>query len=215
VSAFIASPADEKAEFALDALGLVPGPVGLIASAASAGVSIYQGDYHEAALKAGFAVGALVGVGLAVKFGPSVLKWGKAGLGSVFKGVGKGAAARGAANVADDVASGGAKAFHHTVDAAVESISRTGLRPGSYATPTGGLSPLQAHIELALNPAGGARNAILQIDLAGLRGAGYQIPSATRVSGQFGMPGGPSVPTIVRQAPPVRLMKKPSRARMT
>ena len=46
-------------------------------------------------------------------------------------------------------------AFHHTTDQAVESIMRSGLRPGSYATPTQGLSPLQAHIELALNPAGG------------------------------------------------------------
>ena len=68
-------------------------------------------------------------------------------------------------------------AFHHTTDQAVESIMRSGLRPGSYATPTQGLSPLQAHIELALNPAGGARNAVLQIDVAGLRTAGYEIPT--------------------------------------
>lgn len=67
---------------------------------------------------------------------------------------------------------------------------RTGLRPGSYATPTGDLSPLQAHIELALNPVGGPRNAVLQVDLAGLRAAGYEIPSVTRVTSAFGMPGG-------------------------
>src|SRR5690606_12082208 len=67
------------------------------------------------------------------------------------------AVAEGAANAARGTQAG-AKAFHHTVEGAVESISRTGLRPGSYATPTSGLSPLQAHIELALNPAGGARN---------------------------------------------------------
>lgn len=81
-------------------------------------------------------------------------------------------------------------AFHHTVDQAIDSIMRTGLRPGSYATPTAGLSPLQAHIELALNPAGGPRNAVLQIDLAGLRAAGYEIPEVTRVTGAFGMAGG-------------------------
>ena len=52
------------------------------------------------------------------------------------------------------------------------------------------MSPLQAHIELALNPAGGVRNAVLQIDLAGLRAAGYEIPSVTRVAGQFKMAGG-------------------------
>lgn len=65
-----------------------------------------------------------------------------------------------------------------------------GLRRGSYATPTPGLSPLQAHIELALNPASGARNALLQIDVAGLRSAGYTIPRVTRVTGAFGMAGG-------------------------
>ena len=67
---------------------------------------------------------------------------------------------------------------------------RTGLRPGSYATPTGELSPLQAHIEQALNPAGGARNAVLDIDLAGLRSAGYEISGVTRVTGAYGVPGG-------------------------
>jgi hypothetical protein len=81
-------------------------------------------------------------------------------------------------------------AFHHTGTVYVDSILRSGLRPGSYATPTPGLSPLQAHIELSLSPAGGARNAVIQIDLAGLRAAGYQIPSVSRVSGQFGMAGG-------------------------
>jgi hypothetical protein len=53
-------------------------------------------------------------------------------------------------------------AFHQTTDQAVSSIMRSGVRPGSDATLTRGLSPLQAHIELALNPAGGARNAVLQ-----------------------------------------------------
>lgn len=44
------------------------------------------------------------------------------------------------------------EAFHYTFDDAVESISRNGLRPGSYATPAGNLSPLQAQIDLALPP---------------------------------------------------------------
>ena len=87
-------------------------------------------------------------------------------------------------------AEGAARAFHHTVDEAVAPIMRTGLRPGSYATPTGNLSPLQAHIELALNPAGGPRNAVLQIDLGGLRAAGYEIPPVTRVTSANRMPGG-------------------------
>ncbi len=43
---------------------------------------------------------------------------------------------------------------------------------------------------MALNPAGGARNAVLQIDVAGLRAAGYEIPAVTRVTGANGMAGG-------------------------
>jgi RHS repeat-associated protein len=84
----------------------------------------------------------------------------------------------------------GAKAFHFTTEEFAASILENGLRPGSYLTPTSGLSPIQASIELALNPAGGARNVMLEIDLQGLRAAGYEIPQATRVSGQFGMAGG-------------------------
>lgn len=84
----------------------------------------------------------------------------------------------------------GAAVFHHTTTEAAESIMRHGLRPGSYATPTRGLSPIQAHIELALNPAGGARNAVIEVDLAGLRNAGYEIPQVTRVSGAYKMAGG-------------------------
>ncbi|MDB5047526.1 MAG: hypothetical protein JWO30_597 [Fibrobacteres bacterium] len=84
----------------------------------------------------------------------------------------------------------GTKAFHFTTDEFAESITQTGLRPGSFATPTAGLKPLQASIELALNPAGGARNVMLEIDVQGLRVSGLEIPNVTRVSGQFGMPGG-------------------------
>jgi RHS repeat-associated protein len=82
------------------------------------------------------------------------------------------------------------RAFHHTFDDVVDSIRGTGLRPGSYATPTDGLSPLQAHIELALDPSRGARNSVLEIDVQGLRAAGYEIPAVNRVSGRFGMAGG-------------------------
>ncbi|MGH9169525.1 MAG: hypothetical protein ACRD0Z_01400 [Acidimicrobiales bacterium] len=84
----------------------------------------------------------------------------------------------------------GSAAFHYTTDEAVQSIMETGLNEGTYATPTGDLSPLQAHIDLALNPAGGPRNALIQIDLNDLRNAGYDIPQITRVTGAYGMPGG-------------------------
>lgn len=56
-------------------------------------------------------------------------------------------------------------------------------------TPTGGLSPCGAQIELAL-PGNRMRNAVAKIDLEGLRKAGYKIPEPKRVIGRFGRPGG-------------------------
>ena len=70
------------------------------------------------------------------------------------------------------------------------SISKNGLRQGTYATRSGTLSPLQAQIELALPANRGLPNALVRIDLAGMRQAGYEIPELTRVSGRFGLPGG-------------------------
>jgi hypothetical protein len=89
----------------------------------------------------------------------------------------------GEAGAAD--ASGGSQleeAFHYTSQEAAVSIARTGLAPGSYATPAGNLSPLQAQLELALNPTRALPNAVVRIDVAGLREAGFEIPEATRVS---------------------------------
>lgn len=81
-------------------------------------------------------------------------------------------------------------AYHYTFGRFVSSIERQGLRAGSYATPNGALSPLQAHIDLALRPNRGLPDTILRIDLEGLRRAGYQIPGVTRAGRSFGMPGG-------------------------
>jgi RNA:NAD 2'-phosphotransferase (TPT1/KptA family) len=103
----------------------------------------------------------------------------------------------------------GATAFHHTTTTAVESIMRQGLRSGSYVTRTRGLRPLQAHIELALNPAGGARNAVLDVDLAGLRRAGYEIPRVRRVSGRYKMAGGGYEMQFPYEIPPEYLSVRP------
>ncbi len=81
-------------------------------------------------------------------------------------------------------------AFHYTSRGAAEAIEKQGLRPGSYGTPNGSLSPLQAQIDLALRPNRGLPDALVRVDLAGLRKAGYEIPDATRVGRSFGMPGG-------------------------
>jgi hypothetical protein len=80
-------------------------------------------------------------------------------------------------------------AYHYTFREAVASITRNGLRPGSYATPNGALSPLQAQIDLALPPNRGLTNTVLRIDLVGLRKAGYDLPTVTRVGRSFNMPG--------------------------
>jgi RHS repeat-associated protein len=82
-----------------------------------------------------------------------------------------------------------AKAYHYTFSGAVASISREGLRPNSFLTLNGRLSPLQAQLDLALSPSG-TRNALLRIDLDGMRRAGYQIPDVTRVGRSSAMPGG-------------------------
>jgi RHS repeat-associated protein len=81
-------------------------------------------------------------------------------------------------------------AFHYTSAEAAESIMRSGLRPGSYATPNGELSGLQAQIDLALPPNRGLPDAAVQVDVAGLHAAGYEIPDVTQVTRSFGMPGG-------------------------
>jgi hypothetical protein len=52
------------------------------------------------------------------------------------------------------------------------------------------MSPLQAQIDLALPPNRGLPDALLRIDLEGLRKAGFQIPEVTQVGRSFGMPGG-------------------------
>jgi len=87
-------------------------------------------------------------------------------------------------------AAGATEAFHYTFSRALASIQSQGLRQGSYATPNGTMSPLQAHIDLALPANRGLPDALVRIDLAGLRKAGYQIPEATRVGRNSGMPGG-------------------------
>ncbi len=74
------------------------------------------------------------------------------------------------------------EAFHYTEAKWKESINKNGLRPGSYATPAGDLSPTQAAIELALPPNRNLPDAKLRIDLEAMKNDGYKIPKPTRVS---------------------------------
>jgi hypothetical protein len=83
-----------------------------------------------------------------------------------------------------------ASAFHYTFSRLISDIERKGLKPGAYATPTGTLSPMQAHIDLALPPNRGLPDVRIRIDLAGLHRAGCIIPRITQVARRHGMPGG-------------------------
>lgn len=91
---------------------------------------------------------------------------------------------------AEGEGAGLSEAFHYTRAQNVASIESKGLLPGSYATPNGGLSPLQAQIDLALPPNRGLPGSMIRIDLDGLRAAGYDIPGVSRVGRSFNMPGG-------------------------
>lgn len=82
------------------------------------------------------------------------------------------------------------EAFHYTSSQWADLIKRNGLRPGSYATPNGNLSGLGAKLELALPPTRSAPNVRIRIDIEGLRKAGYEIPTPTRVSNVVRGPDG-------------------------
>jgi hypothetical protein len=90
------------------------------------------------------------------------------------------------------------EAFHYTSSQWGDVIKRQGLRPGSYATPAGELRSLQAKLELALPPTRSAPDIRIRIDLDGLRKAGYEIPTPSRISSTvvgpdgrvYQMPGG-------------------------
>jgi hypothetical protein len=76
-------------------------------------------------------------------------------------------------------APGEPSAFHYTFEKLVSDIEREGLKPGTYATTIGTLSPMQAHIDLALRPNRGLPGVVIRIDLAALQRAGYRICRAT------------------------------------
>lgn len=90
----------------------------------------------------------------------------------------------------NEVAPASDEAFHYTFSRYTSSIEQNGLRPGSFATNTGELSPLQAQTDLALPPNRGLPDTLLRIDLNGLRSAGYDVPEFSPAGRMFNMPGG-------------------------
>lgn len=122
--------------------------------------------------------GAWFSLGMAVVAIVPGMDWVKGGRKSL-KNVDDAADFNGATNKLDE-------AYHYTAAKWGDAIKKDGLRPGSYGTPAGDLSPLQAKLELALPPTRAAPEIKIRIDLEGLRKAGYEIPNPTRV--------GPTVP---------------------
>jgi hypothetical protein len=135
---------------------------------------------------------------LSIKNGLKALKASKTALKDFGKGLVKGGA--------KDLENAGARgsesaltqASSYTFERYAASIEKDGLRPGSWATPAGDLSPLQAQVELALPPNRGLPDLVVRINLAGLKEAGYKIPAVTRVTNLvegkdgrlYSMPGG-------------------------
>jgi hypothetical protein len=74
---------------------------------------------------------------------------------------------------AKSAARGTDEGFHYTRGRFAAAIEKEGLRPGSYVTSRGDLSPLQAQLDLALPPNRGLSDVVIRVDLAGLRTAGY------------------------------------------
>jgi len=101
-----------------------------------------------------------------------------------------------AAKAGEDVA------FHYTRSEVAGLIEKNGLRPGSYLTKSGDLSPLQAQIDLALPPNRGLPDALIRVDLAGMRKAGYDIGDFTQVGRKYNMPGGGTELQFKRAIPP-------------
>lgn len=89
----------------------------------------------------------------------------------------------------DETASTVSKAYHYTTNEAAELISGTGLKP-SFLTPRGDLSPIQAHLDLALDPTKGPRNALFEIDVSGAKEAGVHFSPTQQISRSHNMPGG-------------------------
>lgn len=72
--------------------------------------------------------------------------------------------------------------FHYTDSRWINSMQENGLYAGSYLTPNGNLSPMQASIDLALPPNRDMPNAIIRVDLDAMRRDGYTVPEPRRVS---------------------------------
>ena len=83
----------------------------------------------------------------------------------------------------------GQKLYHYAPHKNLKRIRKKGLKRGSYLSPDGDLSPLQAHIDLAL-PGPAQRDTIIRVNIEAMKRDGYRLPSLRPVKRDFGMAGG-------------------------
>jgi RHS repeat-associated protein len=81
------NPGLDATQLGLGALGMIPGPIGTGASLINAGISIYRGNYGDAALNAAFAIPFVGTFGRAAKFGEEALEASK-GIEGIYEFVG-------------------------------------------------------------------------------------------------------------------------------
>jgi hypothetical protein len=92
--------------------------------------------------------------------------------------------------VAEDLNAAPVEAFHYTDRRNLKRIMAEGLRKESYATLIGTLSPLQAFLDLALDPERNPPDAVIRIDLVEMTLAGFELPPVVSVARKFNLPGG-------------------------
>ena len=126
----------------------------------------------------------------------SCVDWGRVGhaalvggvtggvLGGLFRSLG----------LAKGVATARAGKLYHYTSADPEAIASQGLRAGSagkvFTTPNGGLSPLQAQLDLALPPTRAIPQHLIEIDVNTLTSLGIDVPAPNLIGRAFNMPGG-------------------------
>lgn len=120
--------------------------------------------------------------------------------------------AKGATELTEAVA-GGRRLYRYTSDPP-EEVLLHGFIPGRsgivYTTPMGDLTPLQAQIDLALQPNRGLRKYVYEIDVSTLERMGVEVPEPTLVGRKYNMPGG-ALEVLFREELPaaaIRLWRK-------
>lgn len=104
---------------------------------------------------------------------------------------------------------GSVEKFYHYTNVPLDAVLARGLRPGKsgkvFLTPNASLTPLQAHLGLALPPNRGLPQHLLEIDVKTLRDLGIEISELRQVGRRFNLPGGELESTVSGSIPPAAI----------